>query len=219
MAIDGKAGAQELLRRCFRWRVGIQWYLIALFGMFVAVIIAALPLAGVAPLHMIVQKWQILFRVFLPGALIPFLHTNLPEEIGWTGFVQSRLQERYGSVKASLLVSLPFALIHLPSFFVAGWISDERLSLPEALVMVGVMAVFASFFRLLIMWLYNGTHGRTLPQHLQYAHRTTDHIRIYSRCRCRLAQLAGLGRDGSPCSPYRRRYQGTSRTLWQGDIS
>jgi hypothetical protein len=52
----------------------------------------------------------------------------------------------------------------MPAFFVAGWISEEKMSLgqfPSVLLTVGVMAVFAIFLRVLIMWLYNRT-GRSV---------------------------------------------------------
>src|SRR5262245_33352559 len=41
-ATDGKAGVHNLLWRCLRWRVGVQWYLVALFGLFVTVIVAVI---------------------------------------------------------------------------------------------------------------------------------------------------------------------------------
>src|SRR3712207_4203294 len=103
----GKAGVRDLLHRALRWRVGVQWYLIALLGTFVAVLLAALPFFGLVPLQMVARKWELLVTVFVPGVLVPFLHTNLPEEIGWTS-LQARLQERHGPVLASLMVAPPF---------------------------------------------------------------------------------------------------------------
>jgi len=163
-ATDGAAGVRDLLRRALRWRVGVHWYLIALLGTFVAVLLAAIPLVGVAPLQLVARKWELLLTVFLPGVLLPFLHTNLPEEIGWTS-LQARLQERRGPVLASILVTPAFALIHLPAYFVAGWIGDERTplaQLPAVLLLVGLSAVLGVSVRLLIMGLYNGTGGSIL---------------------------------------------------------
>src|SRR5215208_3075309 len=42
-ATGGEEGVRDLLRRLLRWRVGIHWYLVALFGLFVAVLLAAIP--------------------------------------------------------------------------------------------------------------------------------------------------------------------------------
>ena len=164
-ATGGKEGVRDLLSRLLRWRVGIRWYLIALFGLPVAMLLAAIPFLGVAPLEALAQKWGLLFTVFLPGVIVPFLHTNLWEELGWAGFLQSTLQDRRGSLLASVMVAPFFALFHLPAYFVAGWIVDEHTplgQLPTVLVEYGaVVAVFAIFFRILAIWLYNVT-GRSV---------------------------------------------------------
>jgi uncharacterized protein len=164
-ATGGKEGVHDLLRRLLRWRVGVHWYLIALFGLPVAMLLAAIPFLGVAPLEALAQKWGLLFTVFLPGVILPLLHTNLWEELGWTGYLQSMLQERRGPLLASIMVAPVFALFHLPAYFVAGWIVDEHTplsQLPNVLVEYGVVvAVFAIFFRTLAIWLYNVT-GRSV---------------------------------------------------------
>ena len=126
--------------------------------------LGAIPFLGVAPLEALAQNWTLLFTVFLPGVLIPFVLVNLWEETAWTGFMQHTLQERRGPVLASVMVAPFFALIHMPGFFVAGFINDEPTPLsqfPAVLLQVGILAVFAVFVRGLIMWLYNGS-GRSV---------------------------------------------------------
>lgn len=171
-ATGGKEGVRDLLRRLLRWRVGVHWYLIALFGLFVAVLVAAIPFLGVVPLEALAKKWGLLFSVLLPGIIVPFLHTNLWEELGWTGYLQSTLQDRHGSLLASIMVAPVFARFHLPALFVCGWIMDEGYSLtqfPTALVWVGIVMVFAIFVRVLFMWLYNGTGCSVLMVALPHA--------------------------------------------------
>jgi len=164
-ATGGKEGARDLLGRLLRWRVGIHWYLITLFGLPVAMLLASIPFLGVAPLEALTQKRGLLFTVFLPGVIVPFLHTNLWEEAGWTGYLQATLQERRGPLLASVMVAPVFALFHLPAYFVAGWIVDEHTplsQLPNVLLeYVLVVSVFAIFFRVLVIWLYNVT-GRSV---------------------------------------------------------
>jgi len=163
-ATDGKDGVRDLLRRCFRWRVGARWYVLALLGLLVATLMGAIPFLGVVPLGALAQNWSLLFTVFLPGVLIPFVLVNLWEELGWTGFMQDTLQERYGPLLASVVVAPLFALIHLPGFFAAGFINEEPTPLsefPSVLLLVVVMAVFSMFLRALIMWFYNIT-GRSV---------------------------------------------------------
>ena len=159
-AKDGKEGARELLRRCLRWRVGVRWYLLALFGLLAITLLGAIPFLGVSPLESLARNWPLLFTVFLPGVLVPFVLVNLWEETAWTGLMQHTIQEGRGPMLASVMVAPFFALIHMPGFFVAGFISDEKTppsEFPAVLLQVGLLAVFAVFIRVLIMWLYNGS--------------------------------------------------------------
>ena len=159
-ATGGEAGVRDLLNRILRWRVGVHWYLIALLGLLVVTLLGAIPFLGAVPLEALAQNWTLLFTVFLPGVLVPFVLVNLWEETAWTGFMQHTLQRRRGPVLASIMVAPFFALIHMPGFFVAGFISDEKTPLsqfPSVLVQVGILAVFAIFIRVLIMWLYNAS--------------------------------------------------------------
>ena len=163
-ATGGKTGVRDLLRRCLRWRVGVHWYLIALFGLLAVTLLGAIPLLGAVPLEALAENRALLFTVFLPGVLIPFVLVNLWEELGWTGFMQHTLQERRGPLVASVVVAPFFALVHLPGFFAAGFINEEATPIsefPAVLVQVGILAVFAIFFRVLIIWLYNGS-GRSV---------------------------------------------------------
>src|SRR5215207_9430954 len=136
-AISGKTGVRDLASRSLRWRVGVRWYLVALFGVPVAVVLCASAIFGLAPLNALVEKWQLLLTVVLPQLVLLILFFNLAEEVGWTGFLQARLQERHGPPKASVIVTLPFALFHLP-----GWMVEFGLGLaqlPLALLLTGFL--------------------------------------------------------------------------------
>jgi membrane protease YdiL (CAAX protease family) len=153
-ATDGQAGVRDLARRSLRWRVGVRWYLVALLGMPIAVLVGATALFGSAPLTALAGNWQLLLTVVLPVLLLQFALFNLAEEIGWTGFLQARLQDRHGPLKASLIVTAPFALFHLPDLF-------TQFGLASALVFLPILAVMHLFARVVIMWLYNTT-GRSV---------------------------------------------------------
>lgn len=164
-ATGGKEGVRDLVRRVLRWRVGAHWYLTALFGLLTVTLLGAVPFVGVVPMEALARKWELLFTPFLWGVLVPFVLVNLWEETGWTGFMQHTLQERHGPLPASLMVAPFFALIHMPAYFVSGWLGGDDVSLgqlPSVLLQVGIMAVFAVFIRLLIMWLYNRTGSSVL---------------------------------------------------------
>jgi membrane protease YdiL (CAAX protease family) len=113
-ATGGKDGVRDLLGRCLRWRVGLHWFLIALLGFLVAMVLVASVLPSLAPLEALARKWPLFFTQFLPEVLIPFVFIQIFEEAGWTGFMQARLQERRGPLLASLLTAPAFFLMHLP---------------------------------------------------------------------------------------------------------
>jgi membrane protease YdiL (CAAX protease family) len=154
-ATGGKAGVRELLRRCLRWRVGVHWYLIALLGFLAAMLLVASVFLGLAPLEALVEKWPLLFALFLPEVLFPFLFIQIFEEAAWTGFMQHTLQERRGPLLASILVAPAFVLQHLPIILM-----DASVGLGSVIV-VGALVIVAVFFRVVIMWLYNGS-GRSV---------------------------------------------------------
>ena len=156
-AADGQAGVRALARRSLRWRVGARWYLFALLGVPIGVLLCASVFFGLAPLNALVDKWPLLFTVMLPDLLLRIVFLNLAEEIGWTGFLQARLQDRYGPLKAVVFVEIPFALFHLPDLIV-----DTGGQLPLALGLLGVFAIAQLFGRVVIMWLYNNTNRSVL---------------------------------------------------------
>jgi uncharacterized protein len=154
-AMHGRTGVRDLAYRSFRWRVGVRWYLVALFGVPVATVLCASAIFGLAPLNALVEKWELLLTVVLPQLLLLILFFNLAEEVGWTGFLQARLQERHGPLKASLIVTVPFALFHLP-----GWMVEFGLGLAQlhlALALTVIFGISQMFGRVVIMWLYNNT--------------------------------------------------------------
>jgi membrane protease YdiL (CAAX protease family) len=159
-AMSGKTGVRDLANRSLRWRLGVRWYVIALLGVPVATVLCASALFGLAPLNALVEKWELLFTVVLPELLLLIVFFNLAEEVGWTGFLQARLQDRHGPLKASVIVTVPFALFHLP-----GWMVEFELGLAQlhlALALTGVFGISQLFGRVIIMWLYNNTNYSVL---------------------------------------------------------
>jgi membrane protease YdiL (CAAX protease family) len=154
-AMHGRAGVSYLARRSLRWRVGLQWYLVALLGLPIATLLCASALFGLAPLQALIDKWPLLFTLVVPMLLFRVVVLNLTEEIGWMGFLQDRLQERYGPLKGSALVTIPFALWHLPS-----WMFELELTIAQLHLALAVTVLFGVSHltaRVFMMWLYNNT--------------------------------------------------------------
>jgi membrane protease YdiL (CAAX protease family) len=151
----GGAGVRDLLGRCLRWRIGFVWYLAALFGLLAVMVLIGSALSNPSPLEVLTERWPLLFTLFLPEVLVPFLTIQLFEEAGWTGFMQDTLQERRGPLVASILVAPAFVLQHLPILLMDAGIGLSSLIIVVALVVVAV------FFRVVVTWLYNRS-GRSV---------------------------------------------------------
>jgi hypothetical protein len=59
-------------------------------------------LYGLAPLRALAQNWLLLFTACLPALAIMIVLNNVAGEIGWTGFVFARFQDRHGPLRAAL---------------------------------------------------------------------------------------------------------------------
>ena len=151
-ASDGRAGVRDLARRSLRWRVGVRWYLLAVLGLPVVVLAGAIALFGTAALEALADDWRLLVTRVLPVLL---LQLALFQLAGWMGFLQARLQDRHGPLKASLLVTVPFALWHLPDLF-------AQVGLATALIFLPILAAAHLCARIVFMWLYNATGASVL---------------------------------------------------------
>lgn len=125
---SGRAGLRLLLRRCVQWRVGIGWYLIAIYGLLLVYLVGYSIFYGVnLPLAFLV-KWPLMFTVFFPQAALIILTASFAEELGWRGFALPRLQQRYGPVLGTIILGALHGLWHLstdPSPSPATWDSSS----------------------------------------------------------------------------------------------
>jgi membrane protease YdiL (CAAX protease family) len=79
--------------------------------------------------------------------------------------VTSRLQKRFGPLKASLIVAPLFGLYHIPLFFIVGGLSDSPNHLPIGefpLYAAFLLIVFSGPMRILLTSVWNATGG-SLP--------------------------------------------------------
>lgn len=167
--VDGRPGVRALASRFVRWRVDLQWYLVAIFGLLASALVGVTVAYGFAPLGALVQQWPLmigyLFQVVLVAALV-----NLWEETGWTGFMFTRLQPRFGALVAALLVAPCFGGIHLPLLFVTDGLTTGKVPPQEIpLFILLLLAVFSIPVRVIASWLYNNARGSILIMGLFHA--------------------------------------------------
>jgi membrane protease YdiL (CAAX protease family) len=171
--VEGKEGTRNLLRRhILRWRVGVQWYLIAIFGMPIAYFVAASLVLGMAPLNSLIEEWPFLLTSYLPKVVMVFLIVSLWEEIGWMGFALPRLQDRYGPLMASVVLGALWALWHLPAYFNSTQVVDPKVGLGELdrlLYLLPLLILLATSTRIVMTWLFNRAMGSVIVVTLFHA--------------------------------------------------
>ena len=164
--VEGKEGTRKLLRRrILRWRVGAQWYLIAIFGMPVVYFVAASFVLGVAPLEALIETWPLIFTSYLLKVVMLFFLVSLWEEIGWMWFALPRLQDRYGPLMASVVLGILWALWHLPAYFNSTQVVADKVGLGELdrlLYLLPLLMLLAISTRVVMTWLFNSAMGSVI---------------------------------------------------------
>ena len=95
----------------------------------------------------------------LPFVLFTLLFGPLPEELGWRGYALDRLQARWNALSSSLILSVAWALWHLPLFFMKGTFQHE-MGLGSRSFWLYMSAIVPT--TVLMTWIYNNTRRSTL---------------------------------------------------------
>jgi membrane protease YdiL (CAAX protease family) len=153
--LGGSAGRRALISRVRIWRVGARWYAVALLGIPVACLAAALllpgglgPVSGQSPIALALTYLIVVVVAAIGGPLF--------EEPGWRGFALPRLQTQRGPLQGTLILGVLWAAWHLPQFLVPDWAAQNGGSSPivilEFLLMVVAIAP-------VMTWIFNRTRG------------------------------------------------------------
>jgi uncharacterized protein len=98
---DGKAGTRALRRHYYRFRAAPQWYLLAIAGTPLLLLLTGLALHGVSVLSPIAQHAVQIPTAYLLNVVLIAILISVWEEGGWMAFLTARLQPRLGPVWAS----------------------------------------------------------------------------------------------------------------------
>lgn len=141
-------------RQITHWRVGATWWLVSLLLPVVATLgVVAIYVAAGGRLDLDTFSWAETGAFYIGLMLFSLvLSGGLNEEPAWRGFAQPVLQERYGALRASLLVGVGWALWHLPLFFIPVAPHSQFLLVNQLLWIPGILVL-----SVLLAWLYNNT--------------------------------------------------------------
>lgn len=150
---QGRAGPRDLAARSVRWRVPPRWYVVALAPLLAgAVGLLVVAVADPSSLRLGgLDRFPGLPEVGWVGVfLLVLLLNGFGEEVGWRGFLWPRLRRDRSLAGAAGLLTLPWALWHLPTFWLATGMDLDPLVLPGWLIGLAAGAV-------VLGWLYEHT--------------------------------------------------------------
>ena len=161
---DGKEGVRRLRRHYYQFRAAPQWYLMAVFGAPVLLVIVGLIGRGGSALSPFGNHVSGIPTTYLLNVALIAILISVWEEGAWMGFVTARLQERWGPVMASIVVAPCFGFVHLPLFFITGGLIDNAR--PQGFHVleyaIYLLVLFSIPVRIVITWAFNSTKG-SLP--------------------------------------------------------
>ena len=155
LSVSGES-LRDWLGRVGRWRVHPKWYAAAIG------LPAIVALGSGAVLQLVGGPVDFASFVFDPvslgiGILLGTTIGGGQEELGWRGFAQPELQERYGGLRAAVIIGVLWGGWHLPLFFDPTAIHSQWPPAAQLAYFVGIVA-----FSILLAWVYNGSGGSIL---------------------------------------------------------
>jgi membrane protease YdiL (CAAX protease family) len=156
---EGREGVRRLLARYVLWRVGIRWYLFALIGVPVIMLLGTIAYSGRMPnLGALGGPSYLLF--YLGGFVLTLiLGGPLLEEGGWRGFALPRMERLHGPLLASVILGVLWALWHLPEFLVPSWAASSGGGGIVGIIMFTITTIT---FSIVITWVFNNTRASLL---------------------------------------------------------
>ena len=160
--IEGrKGGLRELLSRALIWRVGIQWWVFALFFMVVPAVATpylyyllggpAVDWSGLKPLYTVI-----------PSIIFLTVAAGVGEEFGWRGFLLPKLQARHNALISALIGGVVWSVWHTPLFFIPGTAQYAMRLEGGALLAILGYSVWVIAHSIQFTWLFNNTKGSVL---------------------------------------------------------
>ena len=143
---EGSGGAKRLLARIFDYkRIDRKIWYVPIFLLMPVVAILAYMVMRVASLPL-PQNIYLPFKI-LPIFFVVFFAGAAGEELGWSGYAISPMQDRLGALNASLVLGAAWAVWHVIPYFQSrhsvAWVAWQCLAT------VGL--------RVLIVWIFNNT--------------------------------------------------------------
>jgi hypothetical protein len=109
-------------KRYTQWRVGVVWWLLAIFGILLSLNTVASLVLGPSVWSDFLRDLSVILPTYLVTLVVGVILGPIWEEPGGRGFALPRLQERSGPIFGTLILGAVWALWHLPGYL-GGWMT------------------------------------------------------------------------------------------------
>jgi membrane protease YdiL (CAAX protease family) len=159
--ISGGVGIRKLLGSLLIWRVGIQWWLVALFLPALIYLVAVYLISLFGGPDVDLSHYQPLYTI-IPIIIMVTLLNGVGEELGWRGFMLPRCQSRYNALVSSLIVGFFWGLWRAPVYFIDG--TAQSMLRSQVGIWMGLLLFTLSTIAISVTytWLFNNTRGSVL---------------------------------------------------------
>jgi len=152
---QGRLGVRRLLQRLVFWRVGLQWFAVAVLLIPVSEVLVAVVLGTPDAIRALTPA---AVSIYPAAYAAHFFFGPLFEESGWRGFALPRIQHRFGPLKGTFLLGLLWSawhfFVYLPAWFASGVVGG--------VVGVAVFVLTTTAITFVFTWLFNNTKASLL---------------------------------------------------------
>ncbi|MEJ8280903.1 lysostaphin resistance A-like protein [Pseudonocardia spirodelae] len=152
---QGRAGVRRLLQRLVSWRVGAQWWLVAIVLLPGAAMLVA---AALGTPDIVVAFAPASLTAYPAAYIVHFVFGPLFEETGWRGFALPRMQHRFGALRGTFLLGVLWSAWHfflyVPVWFATGFV--------DGVTGLAIFVVTTTALTFAFTWLTNNTRASLL---------------------------------------------------------
>lgn len=145
----GKENRKTLWKRGWQFKAPGKWWIptMLIFPLSGGLTVLIMTLMG----QTIAWEYSLPPAMIVPISLLIWLLGAYPEEFGWRGYAQERLEKKFSPLLTSLILGAIWAIWHLPLHFVEGS-TQSTIPVAEFFIQTVVLTI-------LYTWLYHRTQG------------------------------------------------------------
>ncbi len=156
--LEGKGTWKVFVKGIWKLKVGLKWYLFALIVIPAVIYLGFVMLNGGIPTFKgLTTQFYATYPIYL--VVVFFFGGPFPEEIGWRGFALPRMQSKFGSLKATLLLGILWALWHLPHFLTAAQRGGPGSNTSLLYYDLPIFIVLCLAASIILTWVFNSKQG------------------------------------------------------------